>query len=169
VRSVHNLSTETSITAVFDNPFLVSAFILYVFVLQRKQIAAMSHHVHLVIRTEGESSDREWEVEAVSSTLDRALDLACSLAAKLFTESNENKIWGQFWPPYTIHTFTVDDNTAPSSMIVTLNDIRERHPELDPIIEARAQACSKTCRNLACSACQWRKGPGAALSRRPAP
>jgi hypothetical protein len=103
----------------------------------------MSHLVHLVIRTEGESSDREWEVEAVSSTLDMALDRACSLAAKLFKESNEDKIWGQFWPPYTIQIFIVDDNTAPSSMIVTLKDIRERHPELDPIIEARAQAAAK--------------------------
>ncbi len=54
--------------------------------------------VYLIIRDEGDYSDREWTVEAVFSTLDKALGHACSLAASQF-EKCADRSWKQIEIP----------------------------------------------------------------------
>jgi hypothetical protein len=44
----------------------------------------MAQQLHLVIRDDGKYSDWEWKVEAVTSSMDKALARLCSLAAADF-------------------------------------------------------------------------------------
>lgn len=98
--------------------------------------------VHVVILDEGEFSDREWSVMAVCSTLDQALARACKLVAESFKESNQT--WSNFYVPYLIQTWTVDGTlTAGEDRDVTLAEVERRHPDLAPVIKARAQAAAQ--------------------------
>lgn len=93
--------------------------------------------MHLVIRDEGEHSDQEWTVEAVCSTIDKALARACSLAASHFIVTKTP--WEHYHHPYVIQTWTVDSTRAAGETEVTRAEIRQRHPELTQVITKREQ------------------------------
>lgn len=91
--------------------------------------------IYLVIRDEGDYSDREWTVEAVCSTVDKALARACSLAASHFVVNRMT--WELFHHPFVIQTWTIDGTRAAGETEVTRAQIRQRHPDLTPLIAKR--------------------------------
>lgn len=93
--------------------------------------------VFLIIRDEGDHSDREWTVEAVSSTMERALAHACNLAASEFMATELP--WQRFYHPYAIQIWTIDGPRAAGETEVTHAHIRLHHPELEPVILRREQ------------------------------
>ena len=97
--------------------------------------------IFLVIRDEGEYSDREWSVEAVYWTKDHALAHACKLAAALFKDNKWDLTWQKFYSPYIIQTWTVD-GPCDRDEVVENAAIIQHHPELMPVIEARAHTAA---------------------------
>jgi hypothetical protein len=100
-------------------------------------------NVYLVIRDEGEYWGREWSVEAVCSTSAQALARACKYAAAHFIQ--DGKAWQNYYTPFVIQTWQVDGLSAAGDnkeTTVRLADIRQHHPELEPVIEQRAQAAA---------------------------
>jgi hypothetical protein len=98
--------------------------------------------VYVIIRDEGEWSGREWSVEGVCSTMELALARACKVVADEFKDAHKDTTWESACSPYLIQTWTLDGHSAEGEIEVTTAEVRQRHPELEPVIESRAQAAA---------------------------
>ena len=99
--------------------------------------------VYVIIRDEGDYSDREWSVEGVCSTMEQALARACKAVADDFKATDRgDETWESVCSPYFIQTWTIDECSAAGDTEVTTAEVRRRHPELEPVIESRAQAAA---------------------------
>lgn len=92
--------------------------------------------VYVVTVTEGEYSSREWEVTSVCSDMNTALDRACAVAAQEFRDTTEP--WNRFHSRCIIETWTMNGSQQDYAH-VTNEQIKERHPELKHINDARTE------------------------------
>lgn len=97
--------------------------------------------VHVVVRDEGDYSDREWCIMAMCSTKGQALARACKYVADDFMTSN--KCLDEVDIPYFIQTWIVDGVDGLSGgqdTEVTRQDVERLHPILAPVNKARTHA-----------------------------